>query len=208
VDQPVTDIIRDMKLESWIALVATVIALGALVYGARTAKAATLQANAAKEQTAIQRQLRIDAAQPYVWVDLRPDDEHGGFLTVIVGNSGPTVATDVRVTFNPPLQLVVTANSRAEHAQHRLASGIPSLPPGRTLTWNAGVLSKVIDGADPAGYRATIHATGPFGPLAPLEYVIDIEGLRYTRATAPGTLNGVTLAINKLAKAVTGDAAN
>jgi hypothetical protein len=33
-------------------------------------------ARAAEEQTRIQRQLRLDAAQPYVWADVRPDAEH------------------------------------------------------------------------------------------------------------------------------------
>jgi hypothetical protein len=183
-----------MKPEAWIALVAALIALGAFLYGARAA-------NAAKEQTAIQRQLRIDAAQPYVWVDLRPDDEQGGLLMLVVGNSGPTVATDVRVTFSPPL--VVTPNS-GEEAQHKLSDGLASLPPGRTMAWIIGVAWQVIPSvAPPGGCQARILATGPFGPLEPLEYVIDVEDLRHTRGRPPGTLHGVASAINTLTKAIT-----
>lgn len=52
------------------AIAAAVIAAASLVYGARAA-------NAAKQRTAIQRQLREDAAQRYVWADLRPSQQHG-----------------------------------------------------------------------------------------------------------------------------------
>ncbi len=45
-----------------------------------------------------------DAAQPYVWVDLRPD-EHAQLL-LLVGNSGPTVATDVRAYVEGDIDVV------------------------------------------------------------------------------------------------------
>src|ERR1039457_6805433 len=49
----------------------------------RSASAADRSSAAAEEQTKIQRQLRIDSAQPYVWADVRPDDESGFILTLI-----------------------------------------------------------------------------------------------------------------------------
>jgi hypothetical protein len=74
------------------AVVAAVAAVVALVLTAITAKAA-------RDQTKIQQELREDAAQPYV----RTDDEHGVVMKLVVGNSGPTIATDVKVTIEPPL---------------------------------------------------------------------------------------------------------
>lgn len=51
----------------------------------------------AQEQTKLQRQFRIDAAQPYVWADIVPDEVSGTLLYLAVGNSGQTVAIFSRV---------------------------------------------------------------------------------------------------------------
>lgn len=99
----------------------------------RAASAAGRAASAAEEQTKIQRQLRIDAAEPYVWVDVRPDSETGTLLNLVIGNSGPTVATNVRITVDPPLPTIDQLAGRAEAAQGRLADGISSFAPGRLL---------------------------------------------------------------------------
>ena len=77
-----------MSAEAWIAGGAALIALVALYFTGIAAKAA-------KDQTKIQRQLRIDAAQPYVWIDLRENTKVGSTLMLVIGNSGPTVATNV-----------------------------------------------------------------------------------------------------------------
>ncbi len=67
-----------------VALVAAAISLAALVASAHQARSARLQArsatdqvNEARAQTELQRQIQRDAAQPYIWVDVRPDDGRG-----------------------------------------------------------------------------------------------------------------------------------
>ncbi len=90
-----------MNAGDWVAVAAAVIALAAVWYSRRSAGAADRSAVAVEEQTAIQRQIRIDAAQPYVWADVRSDDESGVLLNLVVGNSGPTVATNVRIKIDP-----------------------------------------------------------------------------------------------------------
>lgn len=117
------------------AAVAAVAAIAALYYNYRSARAAERAAGAAEEQSEIQRQLRIDAAQPYVWVDVRPDDATSVTLNLVIGNSGPTVATNVRVMIDPRLPAIEQLEDRAQTAQDLLAGGIKSLPPGRTLVW-------------------------------------------------------------------------
>lgn len=69
--------------ETWVALAASCIALAALLFTGIAAKAAN-------DEAKIQRQLRIYAAQPYVWVDIRENRESGSFLQLELGNSGPT----------------------------------------------------------------------------------------------------------------------
>jgi hypothetical protein len=192
-----------MDANAWIAIAAAAIGLGALYYTERAANASRSQATTSKEQTALQRQLRIDAAQPYVWVDLRPDEEHGGLLLLVVGNSGPTVATQVKVTFEPALDLPTTQTFKAAEARQLLARGIASLPPGREMRWNLGVVHQLISDGYAIGYTATVQAVGPFGPIPPLTYTINLDDLRHTLAVPDGTLHGVADAIRKLADQLT-----
>lgn len=111
-----------MTAQTWISVALAVIAGVALFFTG-------LSAISARQQTKIQDKLRKDAAQPYVWVDLRPDEAQGGLLLLLVGNSGATVATDVRVRFTPDLIDQSTHRSNQSVAD-RISSGIASLPPG------------------------------------------------------------------------------
>jgi hypothetical protein len=88
--------LASLSPEAWFAGAAAVIALVALFFTGIASKAAA-------DQTKIQRQLRIDAAQPYVWADIRPETAQAGLLRLEIGNSGPTVATNIRVTSSVPL---------------------------------------------------------------------------------------------------------
>lgn len=180
-----------MDANSWITGTAVIVAIVALVYARRSA-------NAAREQTEIQRQLRRDAAQPYVWADLRPSEEHGQLILLVVGNSGPTLATDVQVSITPGLR--TQDSDRCNLIHQALGDGISTLAPGRTITWNLGVPWAVIAKGEPNVYRIRIRGNGPFGPLPEMAYSVDLETLRYSLAVPPGTLNGVAVAIAKASK--------
>ena len=156
-------------------------------------------AKAAEEQTRIQRQLRQDAAQPYVWADVRPDKEHGVLLELVIGNSGPTIATNVRVRIEPPLPFIKELEG-AGAAQERLAEGMTSLPPGRTLRWWLGQGWNLIPEEGRAVHRFTVTADGPFGPLRELAYDVDLAEFRNQEAHRQGSLAGVTTAIQELTK--------
>jgi hypothetical protein len=119
---------------TWVGVAAVLIAAAALYFTGLSARAA----KTAEEQTKIQQQLRIDAAQPYVWVDVRPDEVTGRLLNLIIGNSGPTVATNVRVKVDPPLPAIDEFKERAEASQAHLADGIKSVAPGRIFAWPLG----------------------------------------------------------------------
>lgn len=196
------DMIRDMQDGDWITLSAVVVAVLALAISTTLTRRSV---RASERQTAIQEAIRTAAAQPYVWIDIRPNEEHGQFLTVVLGNSGPTVATDVRVTFMPPLAFEAEGNFKGPLVEQRLAQGVASLAPGRTMSWNVGLPWKIIDSGSPTRYRATIRASGPFGPVDGNEYDIDLEDLRYTKQAPDGTLHGVAVAIEKLTTSL-GDA--
>lgn len=156
------------------------------------------------DQVRIQRQLRKDAAQPYVFADIRPHEQHGGLLMFVVGNTGPTVATDVHVSLNRPLP---GEPGRDERASRAIAEGISALAPGRLIAWNLGVsfhvLSLIPQGE--ATYRFTVDARGPFGALPTATYTVDLDDLRQAQVYVPGTLRGIAEEVAKLGKGLTSE---
>jgi hypothetical protein len=181
------------------AAAAALAAIAALYYNQRSARAAERAAGAAEEQSQIQRQLRVDAAQPYVWVDVRPDEVTSVILNLVIGNSGPTVATNVRVLIDPPLPTIEQLRDRAQTAQELLADGIKSLPPGRTLVWPLGQGFNLLAGDGPHLHTFTIEAEGPFGRVPSLAYPLDLSDWRGAMHRPAGSLHQVAKAIEKLA---------
>jgi hypothetical protein len=102
----------------------------AAFYAGSQAISTANQARSAEQQLELANQVRRDQAQPYVFVDIRPET-NGFLMMLIVENTGPTIAHDVRVTFQPPLRSV----SFPEVSQLRfIQEGINALPPGRRVT--------------------------------------------------------------------------
>lgn len=183
---------------SIISMAIAVLSVGVSYYlGVRNTRASERSAAAAEESRRIaERQLsnavraQEAALQPYVWADLRPRDD-GQMLVFVVGNAGPTVATDVHVTLVPPLVDIVPEGrrERARQVSDRLSHGLRSIAPGRTFMWNLDVGFAFFsdeDGGAVAEMTVTITATGPAGQLDPVEYVIALEDLRHQASRAVG----------------------
>lgn len=177
---------------------AVLIAAAALYFTGLSARAAGRAAGAAEEQTTVQRQLRIDAAQPYVWVDVRPDYVTGRLLNLVIGNSGPTVATNVRIKVDPPLPAIDELKERADSAQARLADGIASVAPGRIFSWPLGQGFNLIKHSGPQAHTFTVNAEGPFGPVPELTHIVNLADLRGT-LDRPSALHQLTKAVEDLA---------
>ena len=181
-----------MTASAWIAAIAACISLisvsvsvSVAVFSARNAARQTALAQRATE---LQRQALEAAAQPYVWVDLWPDESHAQLMRLVAVNQGPTVATDVHITVEPPLPDGPHTGAPAG-SSGRLAS----MPPGRTVSWtvgNGGIWT-LFEGDGPTRYRVTVTANGPYGPVK-LEYDLDVADYAHAARIAPGTLFGVT----------------
>ncbi|MDT3440979.1 hypothetical protein [Pseudofrankia sp. BMG5.37] len=187
-----------MNVETGVSIGAAAIAAFSLYFGHLATRAATRAARAAEEQTEIQRQLRIDAAQPYVWVDVRPDETVGTLLNLIVGNSGPTVALNVTVAVDPPLASIDQMRDRAHAAQVRLAEGISSLAPGRSLTWPLGQGFNLIPESGREAFTFTVKADGPFGTIPEVSYTVDLSDFRGVMHRPTGSLHEITQAIKSI----------
>jgi hypothetical protein len=181
-----------MTIETGIAFAAVVVAFIALFFTGLAAKAAL-------DQTAIQRQLRREAAEPYVWADVRADPHTGTLLNFVIGNSGRTVATNVRVKVFPPLSAVGPRADVMKRLQARLESGFDSLAPGRVLPWSLGPAPDLIDEDGEHAHTVTIDADGPFGPIPTLKYVIDMDDWREHVDRPDGSLHLVRKAVEEMA---------
>jgi hypothetical protein len=191
----IRNVIRDIKPEYWVALGAAVSILSlmvagfSLIYVRRSAKAS-------REQTKQQKQATKDAAQPMVWVDVRGDDGQGQAL-LLLGNSGPSIARNVKVIFDPAPPSTLDIKPILEI----LKQGIASVPPGRTMQWTLGAVQNTSDWDGHKAYRVRIEAEGPFGAIEPLDYVISVDDLHDSRAAPPGNLHTVAAELREMTSA-------
>jgi hypothetical protein len=191
----IRNVIRDIRPEYWLALGAAVSILSlmvagfSLIYVRRSTKAS-------REQTKQQKQATKDAAQPMLWVDIR-DDGQGQALVLLLGNSGPSIARNVKVGFDPAPPATLDIMPILEI----LKRGIASVPPGRTMKWALGAAHDAVDWDAHKAYRVRIEAEGPFGAIEPLEYVISVDDLHGSRAAPPGNLHAVAVELREMTKA-------
>ena len=192
----IRNVIPNIRPEYWVALGAAASILSllvagfSLIYVRRSAKAS-------REQTKQQKQAAKDAAQPMVWVDIRGDSGRGQALLLLLGNSGPSIARDVKVTFDPaPL-----ATLNIKPILDILKQGIASLAPGRTMQWALGAAHDTSDWDAHKAYRVRIEAEGPFGAIEPLEYLISVDDLHGSSAAPPGNLHAVAAELHEMTKA-------
>jgi hypothetical protein len=192
----IRNVISDIRPEYWVAFGAAVSILSllvagfSLIYVRRSAKAS-------REQTKQQQQAAKDAAQPMVWVDIRGDDGQGERLVLLLGNSGPSIARNVKVVFDPAPPSRVDIKPILEI----LKQGIASLPPGRTMKWALGEAHDIGDWHPDNAYRVRIEAEGPFGAIEPLEYVISVDDLDGSPAEPPGNLHEVAAELREMTQA-------
>lgn len=125
-------------------------------------------------------------------------------MHVAVGNSGPTVARNVRVTFDPPLPAGQQQADQVESVQRVLAKGLRSLAPNRVIRWTLGAGYDLLSSDEPQVRTVRVEGEGPHGSLPVLEIEIDISEWRQARDAPDGSLHHVRGAIKDLTKAVGG----
>jgi hypothetical protein len=192
----IRNVIKAIKPEYWVALGAAVSILSLLVAGLSLIYVRR-SAKASRQQTKQQKQAAKDAAQPMVWVDVRGDDGRGQALVLLLGNSGPSIARNVKVVFDPAPPSTLDIKPILEI----LKQGIASLPPGRTMQWALGAPHNAVDWDAHKAYRVRIEAEGPFGAIEPLEYLISVDDLDGSRAAPPGNLHAVAVELHEMTKA-------
>lgn len=177
-----------MNAETVVAVVAAVIALFATAVSA-------WQVHLMREQTKIQQRVAEESVQPYVWVDIQPSDTQGVSMHFVIGNSGPTVATDVRVSLSSPIE---GRSPLWGQVQDRLKHGFSSLAPGRTVRWPISRAADLVESEESQPRTIRIEYIGPYGPVGPIEYVIDLADYRESLDDPFGSLHMVRKEIEEL----------
>lgn len=191
-----------MSPELIVSIAAAAIALLSAAFAGASVRQAKRSADAAEAQVAGMRESNIAVAQPYVWADVRGGDVSTRSLQLVVGNSGPTVAQDVRVVFSPPLPLGGAAQDLTGAAMKRLESGGLSLAPGRVLSWGLGPSPEILESDSPQVHRVQIDASGPFGSVETLTYEIDLSDIRESLDQPVGSLYALSKSVDKVAAAL------
>jgi hypothetical protein len=119
------------------------------------------------------RRTREDQSRPFVIVDIQPGPAWANLLDLVVENIGTTAATDVRLTFDPPLkQSRDDGHPLAESSL--LRDGIRMLPPGRRMTAFFDTSHERKQSELPMSYEVTVSLSDARGRRQPDQrYTID-----------------------------------
>jgi hypothetical protein len=104
------------------------------------------------------RRLREEQARPFVIVDFEP-----GFLVYLtVENLGRTMARDVTIRFDKPLESTLSGPREIDESP-LLRQPIPTLPPGRKIRVLFDQYAARLDAELPLTYDVTLRYKGPLG---------------------------------------------
>jgi hypothetical protein len=141
------------------------------------------------------RLLREEQARPWVVAKFHPDV---AFAIVIV-NIGQTVARDVTITFEPPLESTWDRPWGWEESS-MLTEGIPMLPPGEELRFHFDTFHERVKSQLPMVYSVTVsYSTAAGRQLPPDRYVLDLR-LYTGMAVPPPTLPDLVRELERVRK--------
>jgi hypothetical protein len=139
---------------------------------------------------------RAAAAQPYITADIVPDQRTGQLLLLVIENSGRTTARNVRVVFDPPLESIEFPDRFTDNPG--LTQGFPVMPPRRRYTYLLDTPWTRLDSDLPMRHHIRITGDGPFGPLEPLDYEIDLNTLRSLDGRGVGATEDIAQVLKKI----------
>lgn len=159
----------------------TIISIIALVFSTGTAiwalRYSQRQADAAAQANALTAKAQREQVEPYVIVDIRPRVPGSSLFCLIIENIGPTVARDVQITVDPPLRTSRGAE-KDEILNRAVARKFSALPPKRRISFVVGGGPGLFGSDLPKVYSFRVESCGPFGPVEPLAYTVDLNVMR------------------------------
>lgn len=134
-----------------------------------------------------------DQARPFVVVDLEPSEAWGNVINLVIENVGKTLATDVRMEFDPPMTSSMSNEQGYRFAEAPLfKNGIPSMPPGRRFEALFDLSHKRLEAGLPMTFKVKVQCKDARGKQQPeLEYLVDLSFRYDLRRTEIRTLHHV-----------------
>lgn len=136
------------------------------------------QADIANRQLALSERIRREQSEPYIAVDIVPSPLVSWVFLLVIENIGPTMARNVRITFDPPIQRVRDSDGRRALPMNQASmfrEGIALMPPGRRIELFLDRTFDLLPSDLPKVYTVTVKADGPFGAVEPITYKIDLN---------------------------------
>jgi hypothetical protein len=122
------------------------------------------------------RLLREEQAQPFVVVDFESSPIWHNAIELVIRNIGKTVATDVRVEFDPPLQSTHAPKGYELSKSALVTRGIPAMPPGKQISALFDFSHDRKDADLPMSYTAIVRFADARGRRQEaLTYVLDLN---------------------------------
>ena len=151
----------------------------------------------ARAQVKEARELRRDEARPYVVVDFEPD--RPPFMNLVVANLGRTMARNVQIETDPPLDSSVYRSGPVAMAELRLFSeGIPSLAPGKRIVLLFDQMAHRAEAELPESYRVRLTYEWDGGEPIREELRLDLDLYRPLRRVMLGTTHDVNQTLDKI----------
>lgn len=156
----------------------------------------------ARRQLKQARQLREEEAAPFIVVDILPDPNGPWVLDLIIENTGKTMARDVRITFDPPLQSATDMKGYEPQNWAPVRDGIKILIPGRRLhsMFDSAMARSKSD--LPRQYEVLVNYKDSHGrPQPAISLTIDLEPIYGAMTSREKGLNDLVREVEKLRKA-------
>lgn len=157
-------------------------------------------AKAMSQQTEVQRDLAIRQAQPNVWAGIEPDLKQGHVFNLVIRNEGPTIARNITVTIDPPIENLDWDPERVKEIQRRANEGIKSLTPGSGFSWMLGTGPEIVGKDSEVVHTITVNAEGPYGPIETLSYETRPTDWALASAQPDGSLHLIERELREIKK--------
>jgi hypothetical protein len=150
----------------------------------------------ARGQVREARTLREEQARPFVVVDVEP--ERRPFMNLVVANLGRTMARNVRIEIDPPLQSTVYDSGGFGIARMKLfTEPIPSLAPGKRMVMLFDSLPARIEAGLPDSYEVRLSYEWDGGPIVDTQR-LDLDLYRHQRLIWRDTIHHVSETLKKM----------
>jgi hypothetical protein len=132
----------------------------------------------ARRQLRQARELREEEAAPFIVVDVVPGRAASHLLDLVIENVGKTMAKDVTITFDPPIESATDMHGFELAEWAPIKTGITTLVPGRRLT---ALFDNSVDRYKsdlPRQYTVTVHCCDSRGRKQPEQrFTMDLAPL-------------------------------